>query len=203
VNYAGVLLLGYIIGSIPFGYLIAAAHGIEISKIGSGSSGSTNIMRALGLKWGLLVLLLDVFKGAAVVIISRILGYDWMVASAALFAAAVGHAYPLFLGLRGGGKSVNTMIGGMALLASWQVFAVVLAVWLFVFLRQKLRKRLVVSLINLAVLVPGIPIGLGLSYLSWQWGLIGFGFSIFLCFTHRENIKRLIRGEEKPLRVKR
>lgn len=201
MNYVGVLAVGYIIGSLPLGYIIAAWHDIEISKVGSGSSGSTNIMRALGIKWGLFIMAFDMFKGAGVVIIARMLGYDWMIAAAVLFAAAVGHAYPLFLWFRGGGKGVNTIVGGMALIASWQVFLVVLTVWLFLFVKHKLQKKLIISLVNLTVLVPGIPIGLGLSYLSWQWGLIGLGFSIFLCWTHRDNIKRLLRGEEKPLRL--
>jgi len=201
MEYAGLLALGYSIGSLPFGYIIAAAHGIEISKVGSGSSGSTNIMRALGLKWGLLVMALDILKGAGAVVTALALGHEWMFSSAVLFAAAVGHAYPICLWFRGGGKSVNTIVGGMALIASWQVFLVVLTVWLFLFAKHKLQKKFIISLVNLTVLVPGIPIGLGLSYLSWQWGLIGFGFSIFLCWTHRDNIKRLLRGEEKPLEI--
>ncbi len=201
MEYIGILAIGYLIGSAPFGYTLAAVHGVKIGKVGSGSSGGTNIMRALGLKWGLLVMALDMAKGTVAVGAALFLGHNWMVSAAVLFAVAFGHAYPVFLGFRGGGKSVSTIVGGMALLASWQVFAVVLTIWLFVFLKQKLRKRFIMSFTNLAVLCPGIPIGLGISYLSPWAFLIGLGFSAFLCFTHRNNIKRLLRGEEEPLGI--
>lgn len=203
-EYPAALIAGYVIGSVPFGYAIAAAHGVKIDKVGSGSSGSTNVMRALGRKWGMLVLALDMLKGFVAVALSvLVFDHSWIFSSAVLFVAALGHAYPVFLGFRGGGKSVNTIAGGMMLIASWQVLLAVLIIWLFFFATDKIQKRFIMSRNNLAIFGSSIPIGLGVSYQSPWWFLIGLGFSLFLCWTHRENIKRLLRGEEKPLKVKR
>lgn len=201
-KYIGLLALGYLIGSIPFGYIVSVAHGIAINKVGSGSSGSTNIMRALGKKWGFLVMAFDMFKGATIILIAVTLGHTGMFFAVALFATALGHAYPLFLGFRGGGKSVNTIVGGMILLASPYPIIISATVWLLLYAIQNAKKKFVMSRTNLAVLVPAIPFGLGVTYMSLWWGFIGLGFSAFLLWTHRENIKRLLCGEEKPLEIK-
>lgn len=197
-DYIGALAIGYLVGSVPFGYFIAAAHGVEISKIGSGSSGGTNIMRALGVRWGLLVMLLDMAKGAGSVIIAFLVtDQGSMFAAAVLFCAMLGHTYPFYLRFRNGGKGVSTLLGGLFILATWQVIIPVFAAWCLGLYRFKTMSK-----VNLFILAPFIPVGLGITYFSLWWFLVGLGFIMFLYWTHRGNIKRLLRGEEKPLRIK-
>ena len=113
------VLVAYLLGSVPFSYLIVRIHRrLDLRTIGSRSAGATNVLRASG-KWAaLLALLLDVAKGSAAVVVARTLevGSWWLAAAAA--AAVVGHVFPLFLVFRGG-KGVATAAGVLALLAPW------------------------------------------------------------------------------------
>src|SRR5947209_20364134 len=92
---------GYLIGSIPFGYLVARARGVDIFAHGSGNIGATNVGRVLGRRYGLLVFALDCAKGALPVGAALLAGYDGWVAVGTGLAAFLGHLFPLFLGLRG------------------------------------------------------------------------------------------------------
>src|SRR5262245_39889109 len=108
------LILAYLLGSIPFGYLLVKyvfTSGEDVRKIGSGATGATNVTRRAGLKAGILTYLLDVLKGAAAVLLMQALtggNYAWM--GAAAVAAIAGHIFPVFLGFRGG-KGVATGVG--------------------------------------------------------------------------------------------
>lgn len=189
----GFCVLAYCLGSLQFGYYIGRLKGIDIRTVGSGSTGSTNIMRIVGVRLGILVLLLDMGKGAAAMIAVLAVGFGPFVAAMALCCAVLGHAFPLFLRFRGG-KGVSTLVGGLFILGNPFVVTVVCAMWLIVFARTR-----VMSFTNLCVLGFMIPVGLVASYYT-NWSLImGLGMSAFLCWTHRDNIKRLLRGEEKKL----
>ncbi len=116
-------LLGYLIGGVPFGYaLMKIFYGMDITKIGSGGIGATNVLRALQSKgvsnakqMALLVLILDLFKGMFAVFLSKLFGLDyslqWMVA----IASILGHCYSPFLNFNGG-KGVSTIMGSVVLL---------------------------------------------------------------------------------------
>ncbi|HEX8137206.1 MAG TPA: glycerol-3-phosphate 1-O-acyltransferase PlsY [Pyrinomonadaceae bacterium] len=110
-----VLIAAYLLGSIPFGYLIVRAkEGADVRETGSGGTGATNVTRRAGKKAGIITLLLDAAKGFAAVLLARFLlgaGFEinWWVAAAAVLAV-VGHCFPLWLGFRGG-KGVATGVG--------------------------------------------------------------------------------------------
>jgi len=127
------VLLGYAIGSIPFALLLARLTGADLRRVGSGNLGAANVMRAAGLKAGLIVAILDVAKGAASVLIAERLASQPAAPALAGFAAIVGHIYPLWLRFRGG-KGVATACGVFSVLtpaAMAPAFAIFVAtVWL-------------------------------------------------------------------------
>ena len=127
-----VIALGFALGSIPFGVLIAKRRGIDIQQHGSGNIGATNVTRVLGLGAGALVLALDTAKGALTVWIASHHGTEWVVAGAG-FAAIVGHCFSPWLGWKGG-KGVATAFGCFIVISpplaalAVLVFAAVLAI---------------------------------------------------------------------------
>jgi glycerol-3-phosphate acyltransferase PlsY len=122
------VIVAYLIGSIPFGYLIVRGKiGADIRQTGSGGTGATNVSRRAGKVAGVVTLALDALKGAAAVLIARALtGNDWVLAMAAI-AVLVGHIFPVWLGFRGGkgvatGAGVFLVVAPVALLLAGIVF---------------------------------------------------------------------------------
>ncbi|MGE5381521.1 MAG: glycerol-3-phosphate acyltransferase [Methylocystaceae bacterium] len=123
------VIISYLIGSIPFAFLIARLWGIDIREAGSGNVGTMNTARSVG--WGpaLLVFLLDTAKGIAVVVIAAY----WQVSPYSAAAAAVlGHAYPVWLGGRGG-KGLATALGAALYLHQWGLIAAFAVGWLLIY----------------------------------------------------------------------
>lgn len=195
------ILLAYLLGSIPFGYLIVRlAEGKDIRTRGSGNIGATNVLRS-GKKWqGILTLLLDAGKGyLAVFITQRVLGpeaYEWHTAVA--FAAVFGHIFPVFLGFKGG-KGVATGCGAyLAITPSGVLTTLVLFVLVVLVSRY-------VSL--------GSILATGLFPLwSWLWGygdghmVVIWGAipgALLIIAKHADNIRRLLAGKENRLSGKR
>src|SRR5262247_4256614 len=133
------LLLAYLLGSVPFGYLIVRlASGSDIRETGSGGTGATNVSRKSGKAAGIVTLALDVLKGAAAVMVSRLLtgeaGTSWIVAAAAALAV-VGHCFPVWLKFKAG-KGVATGLGVFLAIAPWAALAA-LAVFIVVVWRTR------------------------------------------------------------------
>ena len=190
-------LLAYVIGSIPTGYIVVkVAKNEDIRKIGSGSTGATNVKRVMGKKWFFIVLLLDAIKGATPVFLAAWLVTafsDWGLAPViAAVCVILGHSKSIFLNFTGG-KSVASGVGTIIAL-SWQVGLIIAAVWGLITYTSKY-----VSL--------GSIIALALSpfimYLFHQpvcyiiYCAVG---AVYIIWLHRENIKRLIKGEESKVR---
>lgn len=182
----------YLLGSIPFGLVLARARGVDIREHGSGNIGATNVARNLGKALGALVLLLDALKGAAPMLALGLLGLDeqgpsWLIPATGL-AAIAGHCFPVWLRFRGG-KGVATALGVLVV-----VDPVAMALCLGVFVLVVLVLR-IVSLGSLlaAVLVPVVG-----TLLDRPWATIslGIGAAVIIVFKHRDNIQRLRRGEE-------
>ncbi|MBI2902965.1 MAG: glycerol-3-phosphate 1-O-acyltransferase PlsY [Candidatus Methylomirabilis oxyfera] len=182
--------LGYLSGSVPFGLLIAkASMGVDVRRIGSGNIGATNVLRAAGKGAAALTLALDMLKGWAPVAFGRVLGAsDAQVASVAL-AAFLGHLYPIFLGFRGG-KGVATFLGVLLGLLP-KVALLVAGVWVLVaaMFRYSSLAALIASAASpiLIWFLDGRPLFAMLA---------GVLFS-FIFIRHRENIRRLLAGEER------
>jgi len=97
------IAIGYLVGSIPVGLLVGRfASGIDIREFGSGKTGFTNVVRTVGTRWGIVALIGDLAKGAAPVVIARIISDDPYVVMAAGLATAIGHDFPVFAGFKGG-----------------------------------------------------------------------------------------------------
>jgi len=185
------LPVAYILGSIPFGLIIAEKFcGLDPRKDGSGNTGATNVARLCGPKWGVLVLVCDALKGLIAVAIAMRLSPDSsMLHSLTAMAAIIGHRYSLFMGFKGG-KAVATTVGVFIPLAFWQL-VIAGAVCILVIWRSGF-----VSLGSL-VLVTLLPV---LLLFSGSWGPLPLAVLVMalVFYAHRENIRRLMRGEEKP-----
>jgi glycerol-3-phosphate acyltransferase PlsY len=191
-------VIAYLLGSIPFGYLIVRwQRGVDVRSTGSGSTGATNVMRNLGIAGFAATFILDVGKGVIAVLLARRLSGDdprWIAASAV--AAVLGHCFPVWLKFRGG-KGVATGVGVFLALAPLQValvlviFAVVLAIWRYVSLGS------IVATAAFPVLVffmkhPPLPIVLGAA-----------GGALTIIAMHHTNIHRLMSGTESKVGKKR
>lgn len=195
--------LSYLIGAIPFGYLIARARGVDILRQGSGNIGATNVGRVLGKRWGVLVFLLDFAKGALPVLATlqvaaaeTDLPPDTLPVLAGI-CAFLGHLFPVYLGFRGG-KGVATGAGVAAVLLP-ALTAVVLAVWAAVLLTTR-----VMALASLAgaILLPVLR--LGWTARPWdQEHIVLTSFCVvaclLVCARHQSNIRRLFAGTENRL----
>lgn len=198
--------LSYLLGSIPFGYLIVRARGGgDVRETGSGGTGATNVTRRAGKGAGLLTLLLDATKGAAAVLLARGLltedfGVNWWVAASA-FAAVGGHVFPVWLKFRGG-KGVAPGLGVFLALAP-AVVPVALAAFLLVVWRTRYVS---LGSITAAALMPLALFVLDSRFpFAGQHGLervaAAAAGAALIIYAHRENIRRLLRGTENKLKL--
>jgi glycerol-3-phosphate acyltransferase PlsY len=187
-------VIGYLMGSIPSGYLVfKIVHGDDIRKFGSGNIGATNVNRTLGIKWAVLVAFFDMFKGGAVLIVAFAAGINepWLTGLTGL-AAVCGHNFPIWLGFRGG-KGVSTTFGVVIFFSpplSFFVAALGGLVW-FIFLKFT-RYVSVASLIALF----SLPCFFILTGEDHAFAIISFLLAVLSCYRHRSNISRLIEGKE-------
>jgi acyl phosphate:glycerol-3-phosphate acyltransferase len=183
-------LAAYLAGSIPFGLLLARARGIDLRQVGSGNIGATNVARAMGKGWAVAVLAADAAKGFVPVWLGRRLGFTATAIALAGGAAIVGHMFTVFLRGRGG-KGVATSLG-VALALSPLAALIGFAVYVAVFALSRLSS--VGSLLGvwtfslLYVLREAPPRPLV---------ALALGGAALVTLRHRENIARLVRGEEK------
>ena len=185
-------IVAYLLGSIPFGYLIVRGKsGADIRETGSGGTGATNVSRRAGKAAGVLTLILDAAKGCAAVLIAKTLtGDDWVIAAAAI-AALVGHIFPVWLGFRGG-KGVATGVGIFLVLAP---IALLCAGVIFVAIVVLTRYVSLGSIIAAAL----IPV-----FVWWQSDLrslltAAIVGAALIVFAHRGNIQRLSSGTESRI----
>jgi glycerol-3-phosphate acyltransferase PlsY len=200
-NYLLLIIFGYFLGSLPWGYLISRAKGIDIRKVGSGNIGVTNVIRALGTKWGLLVALLDVLKGAIPVYLAlkflghqQYIGRDWQIASVAIMPV-LGHVFPIWLGFKGG-KGVATTFGLIFVLLDWKILLALLFVWLLALVTSQIS-----SFSNL-LMASFLPLTFWLSSFSFAYFILGFGLFALIWWLHRENLKRIKEGKEPKIELK-
>ena len=184
-----IVLGGYLLGSIPFGYVIPRlVRGDDVRRHGSGNVGASNVWRVYGSSLGIPVALLDVAKGFVPALVGLELGGDWVGVLAGA-AAMVGHARPVYLGFSKGGKMVATA-GGVALALSPLAALVCLGVWLVVF--AAFRYASLASMVTAAAL-PLACLAFGAS-----WPVVGFAAiaAIGVLALHWHNIRRLLAGSE-------
>jgi len=187
----------YVVGAVPIGFLIARAFGIgDIRRHGSGSIGTTNVLRTLGRTPAILTLFGDIAKGyAAVALAARLGGDDPVVTAAGAAAAVVGNCWSVFLGFRGG-KGVATGLGALLRLAPLATLAA-----LPVFLVVAVTTRFV----SLASLLSAACVPFGALALGAQRAYVvgAFVVAAIVIVRHRENIARLRTGTERRLGERR
>ncbi|MDQ8179518.1 glycerol-3-phosphate 1-O-acyltransferase PlsY [Pelagicoccus sp. SDUM812005] len=180
---------GYLIGSLPFGYLVAKANGVDIFSVGSKNPGATNVKRCVGKKAGNLVFLLDAVKGFAatawpILLADQTFHYGLV----GLVFAVLGHSFSLFTKFRGG-KGVATMLGGVVALMYVAALVGVL-VWLAVFYASRYVS---LASICLAISLPITNLVIGApATLTW----VSLALGALVVVRHKDNIVRLMRGEE-------
>ena len=185
----GALLIGYALGSIPFGILLTRTAGAgDLRRIGSGNIGATNVLRTGRKGLAALTLLLDAAKGAAAILIVRIVfAGEPQLDPLAAIAALLGHLYPVWLRFRGG-KGVATFLGILAIL-SWQVALGAAAVWL---LMLALTRYSSLSGITMAL---SAPVGAALDG-RFDLAMLFLGLALLIVWKHRSNLERLMTGTE-------
>ncbi len=197
-------ILAYLLGSIPIGYLIVKQKGKgDIRKVGSGSIGGTNVARVLGIKYGILVTVLDVLKAYFPVLLAtkflcfgspRFAGEaGWQLAFVA-FAPVLGHIFPVFLKFKGG-KGMSTMIGSLFALFGWKFLLIVLLYALLYFSVFQISSLFSLTFSSTLPLIcylfipkkPSVFLGIFLLLLIW--------------WAHKENIQRIKQGKEAAKKV--
>lgn len=186
------LVLGYLLGSIPFGLVLTRAAGLgDVRDIGSGNIGATNVLRTGNKGIAALTLLLDLLKGTAAVLIGHAIGALGGVAILASlvagFAAFIGHTYPVWLGFKGG-KGVATYIG-ILLGLNWPGALAFCSVWLLVAILSRYSS---LSAIAAAVVTPIWLLTVG----DYATAILAALLSLLLIYKHRANIHRLVAGDE-------
>lgn len=209
--YVAFPLAGYLVGSVPFGVIIARARGINLRNVGSGNVGATNVARALGRKWGYACFFLDMFKGLAPVLAAGALlrgleGFPSPAHQAAWLAAGfgtiAGHIFPVWLKFHGG-KGVATALGvvlgiypyftfpGLCAFALW---AVLVLAWRYI------------SLGSITAAAAFVPLFVAFNRpVADYWPLLAFAAAMaaLIITRHRQNIARLAKGNESKINLGR
>jgi len=203
------IIVAYLLGSVPFGLIIARAHGKDLRSIGSGNIGATNLSRAVGKNWAYLCFLLDAAKGLLPVAIAvRFISSPPTVAELFLAlavgcAAILGHIFPIYVKFKGG-KGVATSFG--VALGLWPYYticaAVAFLIWLVVLLlwRYVSLASITASVAFPLTLVLMIKLMRGWDFANlWPLLIAAVAIPIMVVLRHRENIKRLIAGTESKI----
>ena len=205
ISYIVGIIISYLIGGIPFGYLIAVIKGIDIRTEGSGNIGATNVGRVLGKKYGLIIFILDMLKGFIVVFfipafvssaVNILTTTDNLLVVLCGFCAVLGHAFPVYLKFKGG-KAVATSFGVFIWLVPISI-GVAFGVWLltvivtrYVSLGSMIGS---LSLVGVIVIVVDSPFGDNICLTA-----MSVAVAILIIARHTSNIQRIIAGTEKKV----
>ena len=192
-----VVAVAYLVGSIPTGYIVVKLFtGQDIRTVGSGSTGATNVKRVMGKKWFFTVMILDAIKGILPVLFASYFGtvftHSGLLAVVAAVCSILGHSRSIFLGFTGG-KSVATGVGTLLAL-SWQAGLLIAIMWAAI--TWITRYVSVGSMVAMAL----APIFMALFSAPSAYTWYALVAAIYVIYLHRENIKRLIDGNENKIR---
>ena len=215
IIFVPAIIGAYLLGSIPFGLLIAKAHGKDLRSIGSGNIGATNVSRALGRKWAYICFVLDVLKGMVPMLVTLSLARGsssesqtekvillllWLAVGC---GAILGHIFPIYLKFRGG-KAVSTSFG--VALGLWPYYTIcalfAFAIWIVVVLiwRYVSLASITASVTFPLVLILAIILKPGWDFVSlWPLLIAATAIPLMVIIRHRENIKRLLAGTESKI----
>jgi len=190
-------IFAFVSGSIPWGYLIGKAKGIDLRKTGSGNIGATNVMRVIGKKEALITLLLDILKGAIPVLIVRLSPYgeNLILLGTVGLLAILGHCFTPFLKFKGG-KGVATSIG---VLLAYMPLAGLITVIIWIITVKISRISSAGALVSFALL----PLNVYITGYPREFLIFAWLFTILIYSRHISNIKRLIKGIEPKIGEKK
>jgi len=190
------ILLSYLIGSISGSMVLGYIKGIDIRKMGSGNAGGTNAFRTVGPVFALGVILIDIFKGVVAVLLISKLSF---ISNLSFFsieinevfcaiAAVLGHVYPIYYNFKGG-KGAGTLIGIIGVLFPQCIIYALLS-WFIILVTT--------GFVGLGTIIAGVVLSLSAFFLGVNYIYLIFSIcmSLFIIFTHRSNIQRMLRGEE-------
>jgi glycerol-3-phosphate acyltransferase PlsY len=190
IKYILLFIVSFILGSIPFGIIIAKAKGVDLKKVGSRNIGATNVLRSLG-KWpAALTLLGDVLKGTAAIAIGRYFGVEPVYEGFVGLSAILGHNFSIFLGFRGG-KGVATSLGVLGIYSP-QTALFTFIIWLLVVMFTKYSS--LGALVSFGLL----PINV-LLFDSKEKLFTAILITILIFMRHKDNIQRFIKGTERRM----
>lgn len=201
--YIAVAAIAYIIGSINFSVIISKKMaGFDVREKGSKNAGTTNMLRTVGKKAALIVLICDILKGVVAILMAKILSSDINSAIAcqiAAFCVVLGHTFPIFFELKGG-KGVATSIG-VLLVLNWEIGLICL---LYGIIMIVLTRMVSLGSITAAILFPVLTIFITEHYIAegFNYTIFGIIMAAFILFNHRSNIKRLSQGTENRISFK-
>ncbi|MFA5013092.1 MAG: glycerol-3-phosphate 1-O-acyltransferase PlsY [Candidatus Paceibacterota bacterium] len=189
------IFFGYLLGSIPFGYLVGKIKNVDIRKKGSGATGATNVSRTVGFKYAILVAALDIAKAVLPIYIgSRFFNPSWNAdpgwqMALISIAPVLGHIFPVWLKFKGG-KGVSVIFACIIMVMGWQYSLVLFVLWLALLLLIK-----TMSLTNILIF-PILPFLFWFRTHSWVYVWLGVFYVLLIWWAHRENIKRIRQGTE-------
>ena len=185
------VLLGYLLGSVPFAFLLSRRRGIDLRRVGSGNVGANNVLRTSGVPMAVLAMFLDGVKGALAVLVAQRLAPGPMPPVAAGVAAIVGHIYPVWLGGHGG-KGVATSAGTFAVLAP---VGLAIAAGVFVATVSMTRYVSLGSLAGVVTLAAATAVSQAPAPVIAGAVLA----AVLIAHRHRENVSRLLAGTERRI----
>ncbi len=189
MNLAFVLALAYLLGSVPFSFIVARFFGVpDVREVGSGNVGATNVMRSAGNAAGILAFALDASKGAIAALAAQRLASGPVLPPLAAAAAVLGHMFPVWLGFRGG-KGVATGAGAFLPLAPLATAAAISA---FVLTALATRYVSLGSVVGTLTLATAAFLTGAHPAVAWSATVIG----ALVVFKHRANLERIVRGTE-------
>ena len=191
MNAVLAVTFGYLVGSIPFAFLLSRHRGIDLRRAGSGNIGASNVLRTTGVRAAVLAMVLDGVKGALAVLVAQLFSAGPVAGVIAAFASVIGHVYPIWLRFRGG-KGVATAAGAFAVLAPEA-----LGIALCVFLIAVVATRF----ISVGSIAGALTLAL-VAALGDAPGIIAIGAAasaLVIISRHRENLARLVAGTERRI----
>jgi glycerol-3-phosphate acyltransferase PlsY len=192
MQHAVYVVIAYLIGSIPVGVMLARLKGKDPRKTGSGNIGATNVMRTAGRALGIATLIGDIAKGFLPTFIAIRFDMPKEIVAVIGFATFAGHLFPVFLKFRGG-KGVATAlgvylaVGPVAIIPCFIVFVVTLLVWRYV----SLGSLTGAGIVPFAMYILKVPV-------EYVW--LAIVIAVFVFIKHKDNIRRLIKGQENKIR---
>ncbi|MBO5922912.1 MAG: glycerol-3-phosphate 1-O-acyltransferase PlsY [Lentisphaeria bacterium] len=207
--FGGIAASGYVIGSVPFGFIIGKLKGIDIRTVGSGNIGATNVTRAVSPLAGKICFALDFCKGLLPVLALKLLVAKGIIAApawglgelAVIFAVVLGHMFTCFLGFKGG-KGIATAVGGVAAIAPLPALAAFLT-WLVIFkVSGYVSLGSILGAISLPVWTVVLTLLKVVAFPGWAVVIFFALLAAVATWTHRSNIKRLLDGTENSFKKK-